>query len=97
MSDRTRPVPGQRGNSLDAESLDELLTAVLKLTAEVSALRERVSIWERVLASKGFPVTETPRRLVTADLQDPLLAAERKRLLCDAVESSRPSEMRGSG
>ena len=96
MTDTTRPVSAQCGNNLNAESVDDLLTDVLQLTAEVSALRERVSIWERVLEAKGIPATEATRRLTKTDQQDPLFAVERERLLRDVLESLRsPGTPRG--
>ena len=56
MTNLTGPERGDGGNNLDADSVNELLSGVLRLTAEVSAMRERVSIWERVLEARGLPV-----------------------------------------
>ncbi len=89
MTDTTRPGPGQGGNSLDVESVDDLLSVVLQLTADVSALRERVSIWERVLEARGIRASEAVRGFVGTALQAPLPAAERERLLRDALDSLR--------
>ncbi len=87
MTDTTRPGPGQRGKSLDAEAVDELMNAVLELTADVAALRERVSIWERVLEAKGFPVTDGVESHEAAACDEQLIAAERDRLLRDVMKT----------
>ncbi|MEM9404006.1 MAG: hypothetical protein AAGA44_16160 [Pseudomonadota bacterium] len=90
MTDTTRPDPGQSGKNLDTDGVDDLLTAVLELTAEVSALRERVNIWERVLEAKGLPLNGEMNNVSAAFRSGQLIAAERDRLLLDAMEAVRP-------
>jgi hypothetical protein len=48
-----RKARGRRNQFFEAEGVDELLSCMLRLMSEVSALRERQFVTERVLESRG--------------------------------------------
>ena len=85
MTRITEPGQGDGGNNLDAERVNELLSDVLRLTAEVSAMRERVSIWGRVLEARGLPVTRDIRAAGLRPVNQRLPGTERDQELHDAV------------
>ena len=87
MTDITGPERDGGGKNLDAESVNELLSGVLRLTAEVSAMRERVSIWERVLEARGLPVIRDADDPDSNPVSQPVPEASRTPVLHDAVAS----------
>ena len=87
MTNITGPRQGDGGNTLDAESVNELLSGVLRLTAEVSAMRERVSIWECVLESRGVPVARDVDDRDSNPINQPVPEASHAPVLHDAVVS----------
>ncbi|MEJ2534988.1 MAG: hypothetical protein P8008_05875 [Gammaproteobacteria bacterium] len=72
---------GRRNRFFEAEGVDELLSMVLELTAEISTLRERLYVTERVLEEHGLPVTEGIERYAPTEQDEARLAADRERLL----------------
>lgn len=45
---------GQRHRFFESDGVDEVLSCVLRLTAEISAVKERLYLAERVLESRAF-------------------------------------------
>ena len=50
---------GQRHRFFDADGVVELLSCVLRLTAEISAVKERLYLAERVLQNRAW-ISATP-------------------------------------
>jgi hypothetical protein len=72
---------GERNRFFQAEGVDELLSAVLRLSAEVSALKDRVYIAERVLEGQGLNVSQAIESYQLTDEQEAELAANRQRMI----------------
>ena len=87
MTNITGPERGDGGNNLDADSVNELLSGVLRLTAEVSAMRERVSIWERVLEARGLAGTQDNDDPDRDPVDQRIPGADCGRILSDVVVS----------
>ena len=49
---------GERNRFFQAEGVDELLSALLRLSAELSALKDRVYIAEKVLEQQGLNMSD---------------------------------------
>ncbi len=76
-----RMARGRRNRFFEAEGVDELLSMVMELTAEVATLRERLYVTERVLEQNGLAVGKGIERYQITDQDDAWLTAERERLL----------------
>ena len=67
----TRRIPrkrrGQRHQFFDADGVDEVLSCVLRLTSEVSALSERLYLTERVLEGQGLNVADEVERYALSE------------------------------
>ena len=83
MTDRRIPRKrrGQRHQFFDADGVDEVLSCVLRLTSEVSALSERVFITERVLEAQGIDVGREIEHYKLTDHDEVALSNERQRLI----------------
>ncbi len=82
-----RAARGRRNRFFESEGVDELLSMVLELTAEVATLRERLYVTERVLERHGLPVGEGIERYEITDEDDARLGAERERLLATVLRT----------
>ncbi|HKL63433.1 MAG TPA: hypothetical protein VJ883_08705 [Woeseiaceae bacterium] len=82
-----RTARGRRNRFFEAEGVDELLSMVMELTAEVATLRERLYVTERVLEHNGLAVGEGIERYEITDEDDAWLAAERERLLSTVLRT----------
>ncbi|MEO0998669.1 MAG: hypothetical protein AAFX58_14215 [Pseudomonadota bacterium] len=78
---------GRRRQFFEADGVDELLGAVLELTAEVSTLRERLFVTERVLERQGLSVGDAIERYEFDAGDREALARERRRLLQTVLRS----------
>lgn len=82
-----RMARGRRNRFFEAEGVDELLSMVMELTAEVATLRERLYVTERVLEQNGLAVGEGIERYQISDEDDAWLTAERERLLSTVLRT----------
>ncbi|MFN2287399.1 MAG: hypothetical protein ABR578_03600 [Chromatocurvus sp.] len=76
-----RRARGRRNQYFDAEGVDEIISMVLELTAEVSALRERQYLLERVLEGNGIDAADGIEQYQRSARDDDRLAADRDRLI----------------
>ena len=83
MSNRRIPRKrrGQRHQFFEADGVDEVLSCVLRLTSEVSALSERLYLLERVLEARGLDVAHEVEQYALSDQDEVLMSAERQRLI----------------
>lgn len=81
MSTISRQARGRRNQFFDADGVDELLSMVLELSAEVAATRERMYLLERVMEAKGIAVSEAIEQYRPNSAEQAALAADRERLL----------------
>ena len=72
---------GERHQFFDADGVDEVLSCVLRLTSEVSALSERLYLVERVLEARGLDVANEVESYTLTDIDETHLSAERQRLI----------------
>jgi len=81
----TRRIPrkrrGQRHQFFEADGVDELLSCVLRLTSEMSALSERLYLAERVLEGKGIDMAGEIERYRLSEADEAALSHERQRLI----------------
>lgn len=78
---------GRRKAFFEADGVDELLAAVLELTAEVSTLRERLYVAERVLEKHGLPLGSEIETYTLNEADEAALGAERQRLLASVMRA----------
>ena len=83
MSERRIPRKrrGQRHQFFEADGVDEVLSCLLRLTSEVSALSERVFIAERVLEKQGIDIGTEIERYQLTGADETALSNERQRLI----------------
>lgn len=72
---------GQRHQFFEADGVDELLSCVLRLTSEVSALSERLYLAERVLEAKGIDMAGAIEHYRLSENDETVLDSERQRLI----------------
>jgi len=72
---------GQRHQFFAADGVDEILSCVLRLTAEISAVKERLYLAERVLEAQGLHLTAAIDDYEPNEAQSEELAAGRERLI----------------
>jgi len=81
----TRRIPrkrrGKRHQFFEADGVDELLSCVLRLTSEMSALSERLYLAERVLEGRGIDMAGEIERYQLSEADETVLGAERQRLI----------------
>ena len=71
-----------RGNRFfEADGIDELLSMVLQLTAEMSTIRERQFVTERVLERHGIDIGTEVEAYHLSTEETQRLAADRERLI----------------
>lgn len=76
-----RQARGRRNQYFDADGVDEIISMVLELTAEVSALRERQYLLERVLEGNGIDAADGIEHFQLSARDDERLADDRDRLI----------------
>lgn len=76
-----RLAKGRRNQFFDAGGVDELMSMVLELTAEVSVLRERQYATERILEQHNLPVGEALEAWQPTEADQAHLEADRERLI----------------
>jgi len=81
----TRRIPrkrrGKRHQFFEADGVDELLSCVLRLTSEMSALSERLYLAERVLEARGIDMAGEIEQYPLSEADEAVLGAERQRLI----------------
>ena len=81
----TRRIPrkrrGKRHQFFEADGVDELLSCVLRLTSEMSALSERLYLAERVLEARGIDMTGEIEQYPLSEADEAALSTERQRLI----------------
>ena len=81
----TRRIPrkrrGQRHQFFESDGVDEVLSCLLRLTSEVSALSERLYLTERVLEAQGLSVADEVERYEPSEADEAFLGTERQRLI----------------
>ncbi len=81
MQELPRSARGTRRRYFEAEGIDELLSMVLELTAEVSGIRQRLYVAERVLEKNGLDVGDEIENYTLTEGDEQFLATDRERLL----------------
>ena len=76
-----RRARGRRNQYFEADGVDEIISMVLELTAEVSALRERQYLLERVLEDSGVNAGESIEHYQYSSEDEAQLASDRDRLI----------------
>lgn len=76
-----RRARGRRNQYFAADGVDEIISMVLELTAEVSALRERQYLLERVLEARGIDAEAGIEHYQRTADDDTRLADDRDRLI----------------
>lgn len=76
-----RQARGRRNQYFAADGVDEIISMVLELTAEVSALRERQYLLERVLEGNGIDAGAGIEHYQRTADDDGRLADDRERLI----------------
>ncbi|MFK7956848.1 MAG: hypothetical protein AB8B96_12215 [Lysobacterales bacterium] len=82
-----RMARGRRNRFFEADGVDELMSMVLELTAEVSTLRERQYVLERVLEEHNLPVGQAVESYQPTENDETHLAADRERLLSTVLRT----------
>ena len=77
----TRKRRGERNRFFQAEGVDELLSALLRLSAELSALKDRVYIAEKVIEQQGLNMSDAIEAYELSTEQESELAANRQRMI----------------
>ncbi len=88
MARLPRQTSDQRQRFFAAEGVDELLSMVLELTAEVATLRERQYVTERVLEKHGIDMANEIEGYELSTKDESVLADERDRLLETVLRST---------
>ncbi len=78
---------GRRPAFFDQDGMDQMLSIVLELAAELWVVRERVFVMESVLQDQGVPVTEAIEAFVPTKDQAATLAAMRADLTAHMFRS----------
>ncbi len=87
MKKMPRMARGRRNRFFAADGVDELMSMVLELTAELSVLRERQYATERVLEAHDIDAgAEIENWMPSAD-DEARMAAERERLLANVMRT----------
>lgn len=87
MTRMARTAQDRRNRFFEAEGVDELISMVLELTAEVSTLRQRLYVTERVLEAQGIAVSEGIEQYRPSGDEEQAMALERERLLQSVLHS----------
>ena len=87
MSRIPRMAESRRNRFFEAEGVDELMSMVLELTAELSTLRERLYVTERVLEQHGLGVGEGIEAYTLTPADAVRLEDERQRLLATVTRT----------
>ena len=87
MSTIPRKARGRRNQFLDAEGVDEIISMVLELTAEVSTMRERQYLLERVLEANNIPAAAAIENYRQNEADQEYLAADRERLIATVLRN----------
>ncbi len=82
-----RMARGRRNRFFQAEGVDELMSMVLELTAEVSTLRERQYVMERVLEQHDLPVGRAIESWQPGPDDETQMAEQRARLLSTVLRT----------
>ena len=82
-----RMAQSRRNRFFEADGVDELVSMVLELTAEVSTLRERQYVTGRIIERHGIPLGEEIEAYAPTDADDATLSAERDRLLSTVMRT----------
>jgi hypothetical protein len=80
-----RKARGRRNQFYGADGVDELLSCVLRLMAEVATVRERQYVTERVLAARGLDVGGEVEAWQPTVRDAEWLQAERERLIATVL------------
>jgi hypothetical protein len=76
-----RKARGRRNQFFEADGVDELIAMVLELTAEVSTVRERQYLMERVLEANNIPAAAAIESYCQTEKDQQHLANDRQRLV----------------
>jgi len=72
---------GQRHQFFDADGVDEVLSCVLRLTAEISAVKDRLYLAERVLEAQGLDMSAAIEAYTPSATESEEMADARERLI----------------
>ena len=82
-----RKARGRRNQFFEADGVDEIISMVLELTAEVSAMRERHYLLERVLEANNIPAAAAIENYRQSEADRAHLAADRERLIATVLRN----------
>jgi hypothetical protein len=72
---------GERNRFFQAEGVDEMLSCMLRLSAEVSALKDRLYIAEKVLEQQGLTMSSAIEAYQCSEAEEAELAVGRQRMI----------------
>lgn len=88
MSERIpRMARGRRNRFFDADGVDDLVAMVIELTSELSVLKERQYMTERVLEENGLSVSEGIENWQPSEAEENYMAEQRKNLLGNVLRT----------
>ncbi|MFK7831291.1 MAG: hypothetical protein AB8B57_16075 [Congregibacter sp.] len=87
MSAIPRKARGRRNQLFEADGVDELISMVLEVTAEVSAMRERQYLLERVLEANNIPAAAAIENYRQTENDQQHLANDRQRLVSTVLRN----------
>lgn len=97
MSSKPVKIPtmarGRRNRFFEAEGVDELISMVVELTAEISTLRERMFVTERVLEQHGIEAGVEIEAYELDDGDESSMTAERQRLLATVFRTLETAQL----
>lgn len=87
MSAIPRKARGRRNQFFEADGVDEVISMVLELAAEVSSMRERQYLLERVLEANNIPAAAAIESYRQTEKDQQHLANDRQRLVSTVLRN----------
>ena len=78
---------GKRPRFFDGQGMDELMSMVLELTAELWVVKKRLYLLERVAGQSGVPLTPNIEGYALDEVEVAELDAQRRRLIATVLRS----------
>lgn len=72
---------GRRNRFFDSDGMDDLVAMIIELTSEMSVIKERQYVTEKILEEQGLNVAESIEQWQPSEEQEAEMATERTRLL----------------
>lgn len=87
MSAIPRKARGRRTQFFDADGVDEIISMVLELMAEVSSMRERQYLLERILEANNIPAAAAIENYRQTEQDREHLENDRQRLIATVLRN----------